>query len=248
MRIVRETTAPVEGRWFVHDADGPLGLHFHGGGYVFSPATTDNLVAALACAVGGRTFVPDFRLAPEHPFPCQLDDALRAYEWLLAQAGPQPRIVLSGDSSGGHLVIALLLTLAQRNLPLPCGSVAISPWTDPGGDSESLRSNAPTDWMTAEMLKRMAAWAGGCTHPLFRLNSADLSALRNLLVHAGEAEIIRDMAQDFCARARAAGADVIYESIPGMNHNFQGFGDKLPQSRLALERIAAFVAERAGDA
>jgi acetyl esterase/lipase len=244
IRIVADGTAPVGGRWFIHDAGGPLGLHFHGGGYVFSPATTDNLIAAVARAAGGRTFVPDYRLGPEHPFPAQLEDALRCYDWLLAQAGAPPRIVVSGDSSGGHLVLALLLALAERKRPLPCAGIAISPWTDPGGDSASLRVNAATDWMTAEMLARMAAWAGGGAHPLFRLVGADLSPLRDVLVHVGDAEISRDMAQEFCARARAAGADVACESFPGMNHNFHGFGDSLPQSRLALERIASFVAER----
>ncbi|MGH6771547.1 MAG: alpha/beta hydrolase fold domain-containing protein [Xanthobacteraceae bacterium] len=244
MSIIPDTTAPVGGRWFVQDINGPIGLHFHGGGYVFSPAMTDNLIAAVARAVGGRTFVPDYRLGPEHPFPCQLEDALRSYEWLLAQAGPQPRVVLSGDSSGGHLVFALLSTLAVRNLPLPRASITISPWTDPGGDSASLHTNAPTDWMTAEMLERMASWAGGVGRPMFRLIEVDLSSLRDVLVHAGEAEICHDMVQDFCARARAAGADVACESFPGMNHNFHGFGDMLPQSREALERIGSFVAER----
>jgi monoterpene epsilon-lactone hydrolase len=244
VRIVPERDAPVGGRWFIGEKDGPAVLHFHGGGFVFSPGTTDNLIAAVACAIGGRTFVPDYRLAPEHPFPRQLDDALLSYQWLLSKAGSPSRIVLSGDSSGGHLVLSLLLTLAQKGLPLPAAAVAIAPWTDPGGDSASLRDNAPYDWMDAETMNRMAAWAasGGGDHALFRLTQADLSPLRRVLIHAGDVEICSDMVRDFVMRARAAGADVRYETWPDMNHNFHGFGDELMQSRQALKQIADFVA------
>jgi acetyl esterase/lipase len=248
LRIVAEPAAPVSGRWFLGGQGGPLLLHFHGGGYVFSPAMTDNLIAALARAFGGRLFVPDYRLAPENPFPCQLDDALRSYQWALAQAGSPAGVVLSGDSAGGHLVLALLLTLRQRGLPLPAASIAISPWTDPGhpgGDGTSLRINEPHDWMTATMLKRMAAWAGrdgGADHPLFRLATADLSALERVLIHVGGNEICHDMVQDFATRARAAGADVRCQSWPGMNHNFHGFGERVAQSREALKQIADYVA------
>ena len=251
VRIVPEIAAPIRGRWFIADQDGPLVLHFHGGGYVFSPATTDNLVAAVACAIGGRTFVPDYRLAPEHPFPCQLDDALASYEWLLGMAALNRPLVVTGDSSGGHLALALLLALCEKGLRLPDATIAISPWTEPGGGGASLSTNAPSDWMTDAMLKRMAAWAGmqgGADHPLFRLTQADLSPLQHVLVHVGGAEICLDMVQRLAARARAAGADVTCEVWPDMNHNFHGFGDLLPQSRQALEKIASFVAQRVAKA
>jgi monoterpene epsilon-lactone hydrolase len=244
VRIVPETSAPVTGRWFVGERPGPLLLHFHGGGYVFSPAMTDNLIAALAHTVGGRIFVPDYRLAPEHPFPCQLDDGLSSYEWVPAQAGSPSDVVLSGDSAGGHLVLALLLTLGQRGLPKPAASIAISPWTDPGRDGASLRTNEPYDWITAEMLDRMATWAGsngGADHPLFRLRT-NLSSLGQVLIHAGASEICCDMVRDFATQARVAGADVHYDSWPEMNHNFHGFGDRLAQSRQALKQIADYVA------
>lgn len=250
MRIVPETSAPVRGRWFIGERQGPLVLHLHGGGYVFAPTMTDNLIAAVARAIGGQAFVPDYRLAPEHPFPCQLDDALRSYQWLVAQAGSPSRVVLTGDSAGGHLVLALLLTLCQSGQPQPAASIAISPWTDPGGGGgASLRSNAPCDWMTAEMLEQLAVWAGsrgGASHPLFRLMNVDLSPLKRVLIHAGGSEICCDMVRDFATRARTAGADVRCEIWPDMNHNFQGFGDALPQSRQALKQIADYVAAQTG--
>jgi epsilon-lactone hydrolase len=247
IRIIPEPTAPRSGRWFLSQREGPLCLHLHGGGYVFSPATTDNVIAAITCALGGRTFVPDLRLAPEHSFPSQIDDALLSYQWLTAQAALGSPVVLTGDSSGGHLLLALLLKLSEEGLPLPVASVAISPWTDPDSIEPSLQENAPYDWMTEEMQTQMAAWAGsggGANHPLFRLMNADLSSLRDVLIHAGESEICRDKASRFAKRARASGAHVTYESWPDMNHNFHGFGDMLPQSRQALDRIVIFVAAR----
>jgi acetyl esterase/lipase len=141
-------------------------------------------------------------------------------------------------------VLALLLTLGQRGLPKPAASIAISPWTDPGCDAASLRKNEPYDWITAEMLERMAAWAGsngGADHPLFRLR-ANLSSLGRVLIHAGASEICCDMIRDFATQARVAGAEVHYDSWPGMNHNFHGFGDRLVQSRQALKQIADYVA------
>ena len=213
---------------------------------MFSPATTDNLIAAVALAIGGRTFAPDYRLAPEHPFPCQLDDAIACYEWLVGLAASNSPLIVTGDSSGGHLALALLLTLCKKDLPVPNATIAISPWTEPGGGGESLSTNAPSDWMTGAMLTQMAHWAGmrnGARHPFFRLTEADLSPLKRVLIHVGGAEICLDMVLRFAARARAAGADVTCNVWPDMNHNFHGFGDSLPQSREALEQVASFVAQ-----
>jgi monoterpene epsilon-lactone hydrolase len=245
VHIENEQHAPVPGRWFTTGSgEVPLALHLHGGGFVFSPAMTDNLIAAVVRAVGGRSFVPNYRLAPAHPFPSQLEDAVLSYRWLCEQA-PNSPIVLTGDSCGAHLVLALSLEICRLNLARPAACVAISPWTDPGGEEPSLLANASYDWMTGEMLDLMAAWADSGTgrqHPLFRLIAADLSPLRRVLIHVGEREILFGTARDFVTRARAAGADVTYESWADMNHNFHGFGDTVEESRQALERIGAFVA------
>jgi epsilon-lactone hydrolase len=106
-------------------------LYLHGGGYVIgSPRSYRHLAAAIARAAGSRALLLDYRLAPEHPFPAALEDAIAAYRWLLGQGLAPGRIVLAGDSAGGGLTIATLLALRQRGLPRPGGGVCISPWVD----------------------------------------------------------------------------------------------------------------------
>lgn len=246
VRIENERRMP--GHWFVAPREGPTVLYFHGGGYAFYPKMTDNIIAAVTLAVDGRTFVPHYPLAPEHPFPAQLKAAREAYEWLLATGIPPSSIVFAGDSAGGHL--ALMLTLTLNQLPKPAAVIAISPWTDPNGGGASAVSNREFDWMSAETGEQLARWAG----PEFTSHASliewpdarDLAALPPTLVHAGEAEICRDMIEQFCTRARAAGAPVTYRAFADMNHNFHGFGEMMPQSREALAEIGAFVAEHCG--
>jgi monoterpene epsilon-lactone hydrolase len=241
VRIESERRLP--GAWFIAPRPGPTVLYFHGGGYSFYPRMTDNIVAAVAMATAGRTFIPHYPLAPEHPFPAQLDAARKAYAWLLDSIAPS-QIVFAGDSAGGHLALMLLLTL--NDLPKPAAAVAISPWTDPRNGGASITANSAFDWMSPAMSNQLARWAG----PEFTENASltewpdtrDLASLPPLLIHAGEAEIARDMIEQFCARATAAGAPVTCRVWPDMNHNFHGFGEMMPQSRDALAEIGAFAA------
>src|SRR5689334_3784789 len=106
-------------------------FYLHGGGYVIgSPRSHRHLAAALARAAGTRALLLDYRLAPEHPFPAALDDAVAAYEWLLAAGAAPDRVIIAGDSAGGGLTVATLLALRDRRLPRPAGGVCISPWVD----------------------------------------------------------------------------------------------------------------------
>src|SRR5882757_2676138 len=106
-------------------------LHFHGGGYVLgSPRTTRTVTAGLARHTGLPVLAPDYRLAPEHPFPAAIDDAVAAYTWLTGAGFAPDHVVISGDSAGGGLTMALLLALRDRNLPLPAGAIGISPMLD----------------------------------------------------------------------------------------------------------------------
>lgn len=241
--ISPDIVAPVPGQWFASKRPGPVVLYLHGGGFAFFPAMTDNLIAALALAVGGRTFVPHYRLAPEHPYPAQLDDALKSYRWLLDQHVPPSRLVLAGDSAGGHLVLCLLMALRDTGLPLPAAAVALSPWIDPGNRGDSMLANERYDWMTKAMADQLGAWAGASgerSHPLFRLLEADLSALAPVLIQSGGVEIFHDMIEAFRAR-HAVANDVTFDLWPEMNHDFQGFGDLVAESKQALDRIASFV-------
>jgi acetyl esterase/lipase len=243
LRKIREDNPP--GVWFETGRPGPTILYFHGGGYAFYPAMTDNIIASVVMAVGGNSFIPSYRLTPEHPYPAQFEDALAAYRWLIERGTDPSRLVVAGDSAGGHLALALLLSLQARGLPAPAAGIAISPWTDPQNGGASMQTNIGFDWMSPPMSDRLARWAG----PEFARaslvqwpNSADFKTLPPTLVHAGEAEICRDMIATFCANAAAAGAPITYRCWEDMTHNFQGFGELVPQSRQALQEIGAFIA------
>ena len=161
LKTMRKTleTEPA-GTWFFTDRAGPTILYFHGGGYALYPAMTDNIIALVASAAGGRTFIPRYRLAPEHAYPAQLDDAVTAYRWLMKQGIDPARLIVAGDSAGGHLAIALLLTLTAAGLPIPAAGVAISPWTDPQNGGASMQTNSAFDWMSPQMSEQLARWAG----------------------------------------------------------------------------------------
>ena len=242
MRIAPEAKLP--GNWFVAPKPGPTVLYLHGGGYAFYPRMTDNIVAAVSMAIGGRTFAPHYPLAPEHPFPAQLEAARRAYAWLL-ESVPPSRIIFAGDSAGGHLALMLLLTLS--GLPRPAAIIAISPWTDPTNNGASVTENSIFDWMSPQMSDQLARWAGAEFTQNASLtewpDARDLAQLPPTLVHAGDAEICRDMVVHFCTRAQNAGAPVTCRVWPDMNHNFHGFGELMPQSRDALAEIGAFAAK-----
>jgi monoterpene epsilon-lactone hydrolase len=239
VRIEAEQRMP--GAWFVAPRSGPTVLYLHGGGYAFYPKMTDNIIAAFVMATGGRAFVPHYPLAPEHPFPAQLNAARKAYRWLLESVPPE-KIIFAGDSAGGHLALMLLLTL--NDLPKPAAAVAISPWTDPRNGGASATENSAFDWMSPGMGDQLARWAGSEFTENASLtewpDTRDLAALPPLLIHAGEAEIASDMILQFCTRAKHAGAPVTCRLSPDMNHNFHGFGEMMPQSRDALAEIGAF--------
>jgi monoterpene epsilon-lactone hydrolase len=226
-------------------------LYLHGGGYVIGSCNTHR---ALASHLAGRTGLPvlvvGYRLGPEHPFPAAVDDALVAYEWLLAEGYEPGRIVVAGDSAGGGLALATLLALRDRGRPLPALGVPISPWTDLTLSGESMTSMADRDPMvTRPGLQRMADWYVGGADPKEPLVSplfADPAGLPPLLVHVGEVEVLRDDAIRFAERASAAGVDVTLEVWPEMIHVWHVFGPDVPESEAAVARVAEFIAARLG--
>jgi len=226
-------------------------LYLHGGGYVIGSCNTHRALAShLAARAGMPLLVADYRLAPEHPYPAALDDALSAYTWLLARGFEPGRIVVAGDSAGGGLTLALLLALRDRSLPMPALGVPISPWTDLTLSGETMTSLADRDPMVNRAgLQRMADWYVDAADPSDALVSplfADPTGLPPLLVHVGEVEVLRDDAVQFAARAEAAGVDVTLEVWPEMIHVWHAFGPAVPESEAAVTRVAAFVTERLG--
>jgi epsilon-lactone hydrolase len=244
-------TAEIEGVWLEPPgADGPVLLYFHGGGFVFgSLRTHGTLIGALARAARARTLAFDYRLAPEHPAPAAVEDALAAYRHLLAQQVPPERIVLAGDSAGGTLVLNTLLALRDAGEPLPAAGVALSPWVDLGCSGASFQSNATFDFV-GEVHCRMAAAAylGGRApqHPDVSPLFAELHGLPPLLVHVGQAEVLRDQVLAFAERARAAGADVQLSAYADMVHVWHMMRSGTPDAQRAIDEVGAFVREHAG--
>jgi epsilon-lactone hydrolase len=226
-------------------------LYLHGGGYVIgSPRSHRHLAAAIGRAAGTPTLLLDYRLAPEHPFPAAVDDAVAAYQWLLARGLPSGRLVVAGDSAGGGLTVALLLALRERGIPRPAGGVCISPWVDLTCSSASYTTKAGTDpIVTRDGVTAMAqayAGTGDFKGPLVSPLFADLRGLPPLLVQVGSEEVLLDDAVGLSARARAAGVDVTLEEWPAMIHVWHWFLPMLDEAERAIATIGGFVRTRIG--
>ena len=236
----------VRGTWFSpKDADPDITiLYCHGGGYSFYPKTYITFIALISLAIRARMFALDYRLAPEHRFPEQLEEALDAYRWLL-QSGTNPKdVVIAGDSAGGNLTIALLLAAHDLKLPQPALAVALSPPTDFAIELASMFSNEDSDWIDKRMLVQWADWFCDLEqrrNPLVSPQRADLRDLAPIYIQAGRAEILYDSIQAFADRAQKEGADVVLESWEDMNHVFQLLGRYVPQSAEALKRLGEVV-------
>jgi len=193
--------------------------------------------------------VPDYRLAPEHPFPAGLEDALACYRWLRSQGTPAGQIVLAGDSAGGGLLLSLLLTLRDAGEALPAAAVCMSPWTDLAGTGASVVSNTLSDvWFFGESLPiaaRLYLGQTAPTHPIASPLYADLHGLPPLLIHASDNEVVRDDSVRFAWKAKEAGVPVDLKVWPGLPHVWQAFIPFIPEARESLNEMVAFL-QRAG--
>ncbi len=225
-------------------------LYLHGGGYVIgSPSLYRNLTWRLARAAAARLLAVDYRLAPEHPFPAAVDDAMTAYEWILAGGADPRRLVVVGDSAGGGLAFALLLRCRdEARLPLPAAVVALSPWTDLALTGASLAGNAVADpFLDANGIPPIAEYylAGADPrHPYASPLYGDPTGLPPALLQVGGDEVLRDDATRMADRLRAAGCEVTLEVWPRMPHVWHLFASVMPEARRAIARIGAFVRER----
>ena len=222
-------------------------LYLHGGAYLAGSLQTHrHLGAALAGAAGARLLLPDYRLAPEHPFPAALDDAVAAYDHLLAAGYGPGQIALAGDSAGGGLVFALLLRLGAEGRPLPCCAVGFSPWVDMTGRSPSLRRNARRDVMLpAARLPEVVRFYLGDRDPEDPLASPALGEWRDpppALIMASRSEILLDDAVTLADALRHGGGDVRLELWRGPPHAWPLFAGLLPEADLAVAQAGAFIA------
>ncbi|TGD98397.1 alpha/beta hydrolase [Methylobacterium nonmethylotrophicum] len=225
--------------------DAPRLLYLHGGGFIgCSPRTHRPVIGGLA-GRGLRIFSPDYRLAPEHPFPAALDDAAACWS-AFAAAGPAG---LAGDSAGGNLALALMLRARRDGLPLPTAAVLFSPSTDMLGEGESMRANARRDAMFDPTKLQHLAEAYLAGHdpadPLASPLRGDLAGLPPLLFHVGAREVLRDDSVRFAAKARDAGVDATVTVWPVVPHAWQLAHSFLPEARRSLAEAAAFLTARA---
>jgi len=245
----RVSAGGVDSEW-ISPADAPEDkaiLYFHGGGFrVGSVASHRDLIAQIALASGCRVLAINYRLAPEHRFPAALDDAIAAYGWMLDRGLKSGNIAFAGDSAGGNLVLAAMLALRERRLPLPVAAVLMSPWTDLAATGASYISRAEADPihqrpMILALAKNYLGGQGDPYDPLVSPLYADLRGLPPLLIQVGDRETVLDDSVMLADMARSAGVDVNLEVWDGMIHVFQMFGAELPEARQAIASIAGFL-------
>jgi epsilon-lactone hydrolase len=228
-------------------------LYFHGGVYVISDAF---LAAGLASQVGRRTHAKvisvDYRLAPEHPYPAAVDDALAAYEALLADGTAPSDIAFAGDSAGGGLAIATLINARDHGLPLPAAAFVMSPYVDLTLTGTTMETKREVDPLLSRALlqPRVADYAQnqdaalGLISPVF----AELTGLPPLIIQAGSHEVLLDDAVRLARQAATADVEVTLEITPGVPHVFQAYSAMLDEATIALDRAGALLSARLGDA
>jgi acetyl esterase/lipase len=223
-------------------------LYLHGGGYCLGSLQTHQThVARLASRLGFRGLHIDYRMAPEHRYPAALDDTLTAYRWLLAQGVAPHEIVLGGESAGGGLVAAAMLSLRDEGLPLPAAAFVISPWVDLTLSGGSVRTHGKADpLLTHRHLRHFSTKYHGehdPRHPLLSPIFGDFRGLPPILVQVGQNEVLLDDALRLAERAREGGVDVELDVWKDMFHAFPVFSF-LPESGRAIQNIVRFVHDR----
>lgn len=234
----------VRGEWLrpAQPRRGRVLLYFHGGGYLCgAPRTHRAITARLAKLLGWPVFSLDYRLAPEHPYPAALDDALAAWRWLLAQGCRADRVWLAGDSAGGGLALALMLAAQRQSLPLPAGAALFSPWTDLACTGAAITGNAEhCAWFTPQQVRFAAAlYAGGAaaTDPLLSPLYGDLGGLPPLIIHASDSELLRDDSLRLAEKAGQATLKV-WHNLP---HAWPNFAGLMPEGDACLAETAAAI-------
>jgi epsilon-lactone hydrolase len=223
-------------------------LYLHGGAYVLGSAFGyRHLAGALAVAADTAVLVPDYRLAPEHRFPAAVDDALRAYEWMLERGTPPQCLALAGDSTGGGLALSLLLSLKDRGMPLPGSAALLCPSVDLSWTVHDSRADPSDVAAAAEELRRRftAPYLGGhpIDDPIVSPLTADRRGLPPMLIQAATGDAQLAHAHRLAEHARSCDVDARLELYPTATHVFQLFWSFLPEAAEAIQRADRFSAE-----
>lgn len=223
-------------------------LYLHGGAYALGSVSVHReFLSRLAKASQIKVLAIDYRLAPEHPFPDALEDTLSAYHWLISQGHDPATIVIAGDSAGGGLALAALLSLRDSNAPLPACAVCLSPWLNLSYTRETGNNNNDPV-LNPAILSTFAHLYAGQADPCSPLISplfADLHGLPPMLIQAGTNEILIDEIEQLCEKARQSGVAVELDRWPGLFHVFQ-IVPILPETKRSLEKIAHFIGRKIG--
>lgn len=226
-------------------------LYLHGGGYrIGSPLSHRHVVGALSAAANIPVFAANYRLAPEEPFPAAVDDATAAYRGLINLGYAPNRLAIAGDSAGGGLTIATLVSAKQKSVPMPAAAAVISPWVDLTNAAPSYRLRAERDPMISR--DRIDVFANhylagqDAKSPLASPLYADLKNLPPLLIQVGSEEVLHDDATQLYDRAIGAGVEATLESWGEMIHVWHFFHPMLSRGREAIDRIGQFLRTRMG--
>ena len=221
-------------------------MYLHGGGYTAGSLKSHrHMVARAGREARARTIALGYRLAPEHPFPSAVEDAVAGYRFLLSRGFSADHIAVAGDSAGGGLTVALLVSLRASGLPLPACAWCSSPWVDLEGTGGSMTAKAAVDPMVQQsyLIELAAAYLGGADprSPLAAPLYADLKGLPPILIQVGSAETLLDDAVRLARSAGAADVRVRLDVWPDMIHVWQLFYQQVAAGRRALAEAGAFI-------
>jgi len=222
-------------------------LYLHGGGYISgSFISHQDLAMRIGRAAKARVLLIEYRLAPEHPFPAAVEDAIKSYKWLIEDQKISPsKIVIAGESAGGGLTLVTLIRLRDDNIRIPAAGVCLSPWTDLALTGESLYRNAKADpflqYYDMVFMAELYVGDNDPKNPYISPLYADLHGLPSILIHVGTAEIIEDDSVRFAEKAKKMGVDVQLEVFEDMIHAFQAFSAWAPEGQEGIDKIGAFI-------
>jgi len=248
VRFQKTSDPGVPSEWIELSGSEPgIILYLHGGAFALGSVNSHReFISRVVKETNCKALAVNYRLAPENPFPAALDDAIKAYEWLLNNGYRPSQICIAGDSAGGGLTISTLLALQEKGIPLPAGVFCFSPWFDLMLSGNSIIENEKVDpILSGEVLKKYTEYYIGDHQPTEHFISplfADLNGLPPLLIHSGRDEILLDDSVRFYEKARNAGVDVSLTIWDDMFHVFQLFSF-LPATKESLKQFSAFVSQ-----
>jgi acetyl esterase/lipase len=250
-KSVKELAGGVPAEWLIPPCTdtGRVVLYLHGGSYVAGSINSHRPLASnIALACKSRVLIIDYRLAPEHPYPAAVEDAMTVYKWLINGHVDPSKLAVIGDSAGGGLTLALLISLRDANVPLPAAGVCLSPWTDLAFTGETWKSKAKNDLVIyaskerefARLYHREMEPRSPLVSPLY----ADLKGLSPLLVQVGTDEVLLADSRGVVERAHQAGVDAVLDEWDRMQHVWHFAAGFIPEGRNAIVRIGEFIDRR----